>query len=82
MFRCRDCKDTGWVCEAHPAKPYTGTRCCGCGAVEMPCPRCSSTCGRNTYHELALVSPQLFGADRISPAVQGFADRSAEAIPL
>lgn len=41
MRRCKICQDTGWVCEAHPEKPWTGTRSCGCGAPGMPCPRCS-----------------------------------------
>ncbi len=41
MFACKDCRDTGWVCEAHPIKPWAGPRFCGCGAGGMPCPKCS-----------------------------------------
>jgi hypothetical protein len=41
MLTCKDCRDTGWVCEAHPTKPWTGTHGCGCGAAVMPCPRCT-----------------------------------------
>lgn len=41
MLNCKDCRDTGWVCEAHPTRPWTGTHGCGCGAAGMPCPRCS-----------------------------------------
>lgn len=81
MFRCRDCKDTGWVCEAHPAKPYTGTRCCGCGAVEMPCPRCFSIDDLDKYPEVVGGLPQLFGVGP-SPSVQGFGDLSGEAMSL
>jgi hypothetical protein len=73
MFRCRDCKDTGWVCEAHPAKPYTGTRCCGCGAVEMPCPRCLAFHDRDKYPEV-VVLPTLPSVEISS--LQGFAERS------
>lgn len=73
MFRCRDCKDTGWVCEAHPAKPYTGTRCCGCGAVEMPCPRCLAFRDLDKYPDV-VVLPTLPG---VEISLQGFAERSA-----
>ena len=74
MFRCRDCKDTGWVCEAHPAKPYTGTRCCGCGAVEMPCPRCLAFHDLDKYPEVVRVLPKRPGVE--ITLVQGFAERS------
>ncbi len=42
MRQCKECHDTGWVCEEHPSKPWTGTRGCGCGAIGLPCLRCSS----------------------------------------
>lgn len=73
MFRCSDCKDTGWVCEAHPAKPYTGTRCCGCGAVEMPCPRCLTFHDLDKYPEV-VVLPMVPEVEISS--LQGFAERS------
>jgi hypothetical protein len=73
MFRCSDCKDTGWVCEAHPAKPYTGTRCCGCGAVEMPCPRCLAFHDLDKYPEV-VVLPTLPEVEISS--LQGFTERS------
>jgi hypothetical protein len=41
MIRCKLCRDTGWVCSTHQTKPYSGTRSCGCGASEMPCPECT-----------------------------------------
>jgi hypothetical protein len=42
MRLCKSCQDTGWVCETHPTRAWSGTRCCGCGAAGIPCPRCSS----------------------------------------
>jgi hypothetical protein len=38
---CERCRNTGWVCERHPHKPWDGLRACGCGAARMPCPRCA-----------------------------------------
>lgn len=81
MFKCRDCRDTGWVCEAHPGKPYTGTRCCGCGAVEMPCPHCFAIADLDKYPDAVRVLPKLFGGG-INPSVQGFGDRPGEAISV
>ena len=42
MPHCMGCKDTGWVCEAHPNKPWSGPSACLCGSSGMPCPRCSA----------------------------------------
>jgi hypothetical protein len=42
MSKCKDCRDTGWVCESHPTQPWTGTHGCGCGASGTPCPQCSA----------------------------------------
>lgn len=43
MSDCKNCDGTGWVCENHENKPWTGysTRkdACDCGAG-MPCPVC------------------------------------------
>jgi hypothetical protein len=38
---CRLCKDTGWVCERHPERPWDGDQACGCSAAGMPCVRCN-----------------------------------------
>ncbi|TKT42540.1 hypothetical protein FDR95_28960 [Rhizobiaceae bacterium LC148] len=40
-MRCERCKDIGWVCEAHPNKPWAGPKACHCGAAGMPCPSCN-----------------------------------------
>jgi hypothetical protein len=39
-FRCDDC---GWVCEAHPERPWQGPLACECGAPGAPCPDCNSS---------------------------------------
>lgn len=41
MLTCKDCRDTGWVCETHQTKPFRGPHGCGGAAAGMPCPRCS-----------------------------------------
>jgi len=46
MLRCNACRDTGWVCEIHPNRPWTGTHGCGCGATGTPCPDCNETSTR------------------------------------
>jgi len=38
---CATCRDTFWVCEDHPDKPWDGEDACGCGAAGMPCPVCN-----------------------------------------
>lgn len=39
---CSNCDDTGWVCEAHPDKPWDGSpRKCGCGQPGAPCRKCN-----------------------------------------
>jgi hypothetical protein len=40
---CSHCDDTGWVCEAHPDRPWEGARACGCGGAGDPCPDCNSS---------------------------------------
>jgi hypothetical protein len=40
MIGCRRCRETGWVCEAHPHKAWSGPSACRCGAARMPCPQC------------------------------------------
>jgi hypothetical protein len=40
-IRCPRCNDTGWVCEAHIARPWEGPNACGCGAAGAPCGRCN-----------------------------------------
>jgi hypothetical protein len=41
MTTCAVCQDTFWVCEAHPAMPWSGPAACGCGGAGMPCPACN-----------------------------------------
>ncbi|EUB98107.1 hypothetical protein PMI07_006421 [Rhizobium sp. CF080] len=41
MIKCKDRRNTGGVCEAHPTRPWTGTRGCGCGTAGMRSPRYS-----------------------------------------
>jgi hypothetical protein len=42
---CAVCDDTGWVCEAHPDRPFRGfssrTDACDCIGVGMPCEACN-----------------------------------------
>lgn len=46
--KCGVCQGYGWVCEAHPDKPWDETLPggCECGAGE-PCPECNVSLGRN-----------------------------------
>jgi hypothetical protein len=37
---CGRCTDTGWVCEAHPERPW---ELCDCGGTGMPCPLCNAS---------------------------------------
>jgi hypothetical protein len=42
--RCSQCGDTGWVCEVHPDKPWSGVPselACYCGAQGAPCELCN-----------------------------------------
>src|ERR1700676_2765346 len=32
-MKCSRCEDTGWVCEAHPDRPWEGEHACTCGAA-------------------------------------------------
>jgi hypothetical protein len=41
---CRMCGNTGWVCEAHTDRPWSGEQACGCGEPGMPCKVCNP-CG-------------------------------------
>jgi hypothetical protein len=41
--QCNLCKDSGWVCESHPHRPWEGRHVCGCGAAGAPCPECNAT---------------------------------------
>lgn len=41
-MECETCDDTGFVCEAHPNRPFNGPKACGCGAAGMPCILCDS----------------------------------------
>jgi|SRR5262249_16527638 len=41
---CKRCEDTGWICKAHPERPWDGGAAknpCKCGAPGMPCPLCN-----------------------------------------
>jgi len=39
---CKNCDSTGWVCEAHPDRPWEDTPLrCGCGEPGMPCQYCN-----------------------------------------
>ncbi len=42
---CSRCDSTGWVCEAHPERPWDGKGACGCGAPGDPCPECNELAG-------------------------------------
>ncbi|MGJ5149900.1 hypothetical protein [Bradyrhizobium sp. HKCCYLR1023] len=44
MRFCLRCADTGFVCEAHPALPWSDSPGgCRCGAPGDPCPNCNGT---------------------------------------
>jgi hypothetical protein len=39
---CETCRDTRWVCEAHPDLPWNDhPSACRCGEPGMPCPDCN-----------------------------------------
>jgi hypothetical protein len=40
-MKCWLCEDCGWVCEAHPDKPWEGEEACTCGDIGAPCPECN-----------------------------------------
>jgi hypothetical protein len=40
-IHCKNCDNTGWVCEAHENKPWEGPLACGCGEPGAPCPVCN-----------------------------------------
>jgi hypothetical protein len=40
-MNCAVCDDCGWVCEAHPDRPFQGERACTCGGAGAPCPSCN-----------------------------------------
>jgi len=46
-MKCTICKDTAWVCENHPHRPWEGRFACGCGAAGAPCPECNGTNDRD-----------------------------------
>lgn len=47
MTDCPYCRETKWVCEAHPNRPWTGEGFCGCGSAGMPCPECQPETSRD-----------------------------------
>lgn len=55
MTACPHCHGTKWVCEEHPAKPWTGDGFCGCGAAGMPCPRCQPETSRENPPDVSKV---------------------------
>jgi hypothetical protein len=42
-MKCFVCEDYGWVCEAHPDKPFEGEHACTCGGAGAPCPSCNES---------------------------------------
>src|SRR5947199_10356728 len=38
---CETCDSTGWVCEDHRDRPWSGRRPCGCGGAGAQCPACN-----------------------------------------
>jgi len=38
---CDTCDGTGWVCEDHRDRPWTGLFACGCGGAGAPCTVCN-----------------------------------------
>jgi hypothetical protein len=43
QMRCLLCEDCGWVCEAHPDRPWEGEHACRCGGAGAPCPHCNAS---------------------------------------
>jgi hypothetical protein len=41
--KCAVCEDCGWVCEAHPDRPFDGERACTCGGAGTPCSSCNAS---------------------------------------
>jgi hypothetical protein len=42
VMMCETCRDTRWVCEAHPDLPWNDhPTACRCGEPGMPCPDCN-----------------------------------------
>jgi hypothetical protein len=40
-IRCTLCEDSGWVCENHTYRPWTGEHACPCGGAGAPCMACN-----------------------------------------
>lgn len=46
--KCQRCQDGGWVCEAHPDRPWSNILPNGCECnAGMPCPDCNSSNGED-----------------------------------
>jgi hypothetical protein len=58
-MKCALCKDSGWVCENHPHRPWDGRFACGFGGVGAPCPECSGTNDGNTPRMRSGFTPQF-----------------------
>ena len=58
---CAICAGTGWVCENHNDKPWSGgmpddfVSCCG--GAGMPCPKCNPCDDKNPPRELTGSTP-------------------------
>ena len=42
-MKCAVCEDCGWVCEAHPDRPFEGEHACTCSGAGAPCPQCNAS---------------------------------------
>jgi hypothetical protein len=40
-MKCTLYEDCGWICEAHPDRPWHGEDACDCGPPGMPCAWCN-----------------------------------------
>lgn len=53
MSFCLRCDNTGWVCEAHPERPWKDSPGgCHCGAPGNPCPVCNRADDADTAPDL------------------------------
>ena len=59
MRICDNCNGTGWGCEPHPRRPWTGSRRCGCGGPGMPFPVCQCANDLDQEPDLAVMGNVL-----------------------
>lgn len=57
-MNCSHCHNTGWVCESHFGRPWSGPSACGCGDAGVPC-----SCNPNAEYEFDVVYAEVDGGE-------------------